>query len=342
MPELIATEQRNPATIDLDLRSSREVIDALMQEDVVALGAAQATATDLATAVDRALERTTAGGRVHYFGAGASGRLAVLDATEATPTFGVPPGFFVPHFPGGAEAFMDSRIDHEDAEELGHDDAVDVQTADVVVGITASGSTSYVRGALRRGRDAGALTVLITCNPASPLAELADVTVAPDTGAEALTGSTRLKAGTASSREAFAGLQRAGWQRAGWPAPKSGVRRMKHARALAAAIRANAAMSMTSPRAVGSTPAASRQRSASGAPPAQPASAARRVLRRCANAASTTANTCSRVAVVAGGSRRVKATRPEWIFGAGQKTFMPMTPALRMWLYQAAFTDGTP
>lgn len=198
MPELIATEQRNPATIDLDLRSSREIINALMQEDVVALGAAQATATDLATAVDRTLERTTAGGRVHYFGAGASGRLAVLDATEATPTFGVPPGFFAPHFPGGAEAFMDSRIDHEDAEQLGHDDAAGVTSADVVVGITASGSTSYVRGALRRGRDAGALTVLITCNPASPLAELADVTVAPDTGAEALTGSTRLKAGTAT------------------------------------------------------------------------------------------------------------------------------------------------
>ena len=110
----------------------------------------------------------------------------------------------------------------------------------------------------------------------------------------------------------------------------------------ASAILANAAMSITSPRAVGSTPAARRQRSASAALPAQPASAARSVLRRWAKAASITAKTCSRVAVVTGGSRRVKATSPEWILGAGQKTFMPITPALRMLLYQAALTDGTP
>src|SRR6476469_1861001 len=95
-------------------------------------------------------------------------------------------------------------------------------------------------------------------------------------------------------------------------------------------------------RGLGSTPAARRQRSASAALPAQPARAARRVLRRCAKAASMTAKTASRVAVVAGGSLRVKATSPEWILGAGQKTFIPITPALRMLLYQAAFTEGTP
>ncbi len=165
MAELLTTEQRNASTVDLDLRSSREIIDALMREDAVAVGAAQLAAGDLATAVDRAHERTSAGGRVHYFGAGASGRLAVLDATEATPTFGMPQGFFTAHFPGGTEAFMDSRIDLEDAEQLGHDDASAVTAADVVIGITASGSTSYVRGALRRARETGALTVLITCQP---------------------------------------------------------------------------------------------------------------------------------------------------------------------------------
>ncbi len=117
MAELLTTEQRNASTVDLDLRSSREIIDALMREDAVAVGAAQLAAGDLATAVDRAHERTSAGGRVHYFGAGASGRLAVLDATEATPTFGMPDrGFFTAHFPGGTEAFMDSGIDREDAE----------------------------------------------------------------------------------------------------------------------------------------------------------------------------------------------------------------------------------
>ncbi|WP_223148684.1 N-acetylmuramic acid 6-phosphate etherase [Aeromicrobium ginsengisoli] len=198
MADLVATEERNASTLDLDLRTSREVIEALMREDAVAVRAAQRVADDLAMAVDRAHERTSAGGRIHYFGAGASGRLAVLDATEATPTFGTPQEFFTAHFPGGREAFMDSRIDREDAEQLGHDDAAAVMATDVAIGITASGSTSYVRGALRRAREAGALTVLITANPAASLAAVADVTVAPDTGAEALTGSTRLKAGTAT------------------------------------------------------------------------------------------------------------------------------------------------
>lgn len=197
MPEL-STESRSPKTMDLDLLPSRGVIDALLREDAVAVQAAQKAAENLADAVDRAHARTSAGGRVHYFGAGASGRLAVLDATEATPTFGVDNGFFVPHFPGGTPAIMDSGIDHEDAEQLGYDDAAVVAEDDVVLGITASGSTSYVRGALRRAREVAALSILVTCNPGAPLAGIADIEVVADTGAEALTGSTRLKAGTAT------------------------------------------------------------------------------------------------------------------------------------------------
>src|SRR5215207_991617 len=139
------------------------------------------------------------------------------------------------------------------------------------------------------------------------------------------------------------------WRR---PAPRGGAREKRctgawktlHAGSArrASAILAKAATSITSPRALGSTPAATRQRSASAPLPAQPDNAARRVLRRWAKAASMTAKTSSRLALVSGGSRRVKATRPDEILGAGQKTFMPITPALRMLLYQAALTDGTP
>lgn len=193
-----STEQRNPRTIDIDLWPSRRIIEAVLDEDAVAIDAAKSAAPALADAVDLAVERTGRGGRVHYFGAGASGRLSVLDATEATPTFGTPQGFFTPHFPGGADAFMDSNLDYEDAESTGYDDAAEITDTDVVVGITASGTTRYVAGALTRAREAGALTILIACNAGSPLAVLADVNVVAVTGPEAITGSTRLKAGTAT------------------------------------------------------------------------------------------------------------------------------------------------
>jgi N-acetylmuramic acid 6-phosphate etherase len=191
-----ATERRDPGTIDIDLWPSERIVRAVLAGDAAAIAAATEAAPALAEAVDRALSRTRRGGRVHYFGAGASGRLAVLDATEATPTFGTPPGFFAPHFPGGTAAIVDSALDHEDARAAGHDDAAGVRAADVAVGITASGTTPYVAGALDRARGAGALTVLVTCDAGSPLA--ADVTVVAATGPEAIAGSTRLKAGTAT------------------------------------------------------------------------------------------------------------------------------------------------
>ncbi|GIJ64246.1 N-acetylmuramic acid 6-phosphate etherase [Virgisporangium aurantiacum] len=192
------TEQRNPRTVHIDQWPSVRVVEALLAEDATAIAAAMVAAPALADAVDRASARIADGGRVHYFGAGASGRLAVLDATEATPTFGTPPGFFTPHFPGGAAAFADSSLDFEDAEPAGYDDAAPVGPGDVAVGLTASGTTPYVAGALRRAGAAGALTVLVACNADPPLAMLADVTVVADTGPEAIAGSTRLKAGTAT------------------------------------------------------------------------------------------------------------------------------------------------
>jgi N-acetylmuramic acid 6-phosphate etherase len=194
----VSTEDSNPRTTDLDRWPAGQVVDALLAEDALAVDAARAAGPALAKAVDLTLPRLAAGGRVHYFGAGASGRLAVLDATETTPTFGVPRDLFTAHFPGGAAAFADSGLDLEDAGTAGHEDAAAVGAGDVAVGVTASGSTRYVAGALARCRAAGALTVLVTSTVDAPLAAEVDVAVVAATGEEAVTGSTRLKAGTAT------------------------------------------------------------------------------------------------------------------------------------------------
>ncbi|MFI6731976.1 N-acetylmuramic acid 6-phosphate etherase [Nonomuraea sp. NPDC050451] len=199
MPQVAPpTESRNPRTADIDTLESGDVLRLLLDEDARAVEAARAATGPLARAVDEARLRLGRGGSVHYFGAGASGRLAVLDATEITPTFGVARGLFTAHFAGGPGALTDSSVDREDAEELGAADAGALGENDVAIGITASGATPYVAGALRAARAAGALTVLITCNPAAPLRDLAAILVVADTGPEALTGSTRLKAGTAT------------------------------------------------------------------------------------------------------------------------------------------------
>ncbi|GGP02105.1 N-acetylmuramic acid 6-phosphate etherase [Nonomuraea glycinis] len=198
MTQVPPTERRNPRTGDIDAQDSTGVLALLLDEDARAVEAARAATGRLAEAVDETHARLARGGRVHYFGAGASGRLAVLDATEITPTFGAPPELFTAHFAGGPQALTDSSIDREDAGALGTADAGGVGAADVAVGVTASGSTAYVIGALRGARAAGALTVLVTCNPDAAARDLADIVVAADTGPEALTGSTRLKAGTAT------------------------------------------------------------------------------------------------------------------------------------------------
>ena len=134
---------------------------------------------------------------MHYFGAGTSGRLAVLDAAELLPTFHVPDGLVVAHHAGGMEALLRAVENVEDSEEGGAADAVGVTGQDLVIGLAASGSTPYVAGALKAARAAGATTVLVTSNPSAPLAPLADIVIAADTGPEVIAGSTRLKAGTA-------------------------------------------------------------------------------------------------------------------------------------------------
>ena len=198
MTQLAPTEHRNPATVDLDLLPTDDLVTALLDEERAAAAAAHAAGPAIAVAVELAHAALARGGRLHYFGAGASGRLAVLDATELRPTFGVAHDFAVPHFPGGAAAVLDSGIDREDDAALGEADASRVAAGDVVIGVSASGTTAYVRTALAASSARGAATILITSNPTSPLTTSTSMTIVLDTGPEALTGSTRLKAGTAT------------------------------------------------------------------------------------------------------------------------------------------------
>lgn len=197
LPVSSRTEERNARTVDIDLVSTEEVLRLLNAEEATVAGAVASVLPVLATVVDHVVERIRAGGQVHYFGAGTSGRMGVLDSAEVIPTFGLEPGVFVAHQAGGQYALSTAVEGAEDDEALGAQDARAVSAADVVVGITASGRTPYVAGALRSARLAGALTVLVSSNPAAPLAALAQHGVLVDTGPEAIAGSTRLKAATA-------------------------------------------------------------------------------------------------------------------------------------------------
>jgi N-acetylmuramic acid 6-phosphate etherase len=191
------TEERHPGTHDLDSMSTLELLQALNDEDARVAPAVLQVLPALAAAVDLAVERIRAGGTVHYFGAGTSGRLAVIDAAELMPTFNAPDGLFVAHHAGGAEALFTAVENAEDDAELGVKEASVVGPRDVLVGLTASGRTPYVAGALAAARAIGALTVLITANPHAELAGKVEHLLAVDTGPEVITGSTRLKAGTA-------------------------------------------------------------------------------------------------------------------------------------------------
>lgn len=194
---LASTERRNERTRDIDLASPLERLQLLNAEDATVASAVAAVLPVLAQVVAETTARVRAGGRVHYFGAGSSGRIGVLDAAEVVPTFGVPPGVFVAHQAGGDAAVTKAAEGAEDAEPLGAQAAAGLTAADVAVGLSASGSTPYVGGALRAAAAAGALTVLVSSNPAAPLAQYARFCVLPDTGPEAIAGSTRLKAATA-------------------------------------------------------------------------------------------------------------------------------------------------
>ncbi|GAA4607167.1 N-acetylmuramic acid 6-phosphate etherase [Actinoallomurus liliacearum] len=194
----VPTEGRNPRTVDIDLLPTLDVLRLINAEDEQVPGAVAKMLPQIAKAADLAVDALRGGGRVHYFGAGTSGRLAVLDAAELPPTFGVSPDLFVAHHAGGLGALSQAVEGVEDDEDLGGRDAADVRLGELAVGITASGRTPYVVGALRAAAKQGAHTALISSNPRAAFGAEVDVNIAVETGPEAVTGSTRMKAGTAT------------------------------------------------------------------------------------------------------------------------------------------------
>jgi len=197
--ELPITEQENPRSSNLSSFSSSEIVALMNEEDKTVATAVQQTLKDVADAVDQIVLRLRSGGRLFYIGTGTSGRLGVLDAAECPPTFGVSPDLVQGVIAGGYEAC------HR-AVEASEDDAaasrVDLDQrgfnkGDALVGIAASGRTPYTVGAISYARQLGAFTVGLTCVPGSPITEAADVSIIPVVGPEVVTGSSRLKAGTA-------------------------------------------------------------------------------------------------------------------------------------------------
>jgi N-acetylmuramic acid 6-phosphate etherase len=191
------TESRNPKTSLIDRLPTIDILRLINGEDATVAEAVAVTLPQIALAVDLAVEALNNGNRLHYFGAGTSGRLAVLDAAELRPTYGLEPERVVAHIAGGHTALVNAVEGAEDDDETGFRTAKDVVIGDVAVGVSASGNTPFVGGALRAARAVGAHTVLVSANPAASLGPLADVHVAVDTGPEVITGSTRMKAGTA-------------------------------------------------------------------------------------------------------------------------------------------------
>jgi N-acetylmuramic acid 6-phosphate etherase len=195
----LVSETRNPETMDLDNLSTLDMVTKFNQQDATVAEAVRLTLPDVAKAVDAAAASLSAGGRLIYLGAGTSGRLGVLDASECPPTFGVPHGLVVGLIAGGPGALLKAVEGAEDNAQLGVSDlqALELKPQDMVVGIAASGRTPYVIGALRYARQLGCHTAAVSCNPASPIAHEAEIAISPVVGPEALTGSTRLKSGTA-------------------------------------------------------------------------------------------------------------------------------------------------
>ncbi|ENM5740061.1 N-acetylmuramic acid 6-phosphate etherase [Vibrio mimicus] len=198
LPHLVS-EGRNPETMDIDLLSSLEIVKRINQQDQLVPISVEKVLPEIAQAVDKITSAFKVGGRLIYMGAGTSGRLGVLDASECPPTFGVSDQMVIGLIAGGPEAILKAKEGAEDSPELGVADlkAINISAQDVVVGIAASGRTPYVIGALEYANDLGATSVALACNPDSTIAEIADIAICPVVGPEALTGSTRLKSGTA-------------------------------------------------------------------------------------------------------------------------------------------------
>jgi N-acetylmuramic acid 6-phosphate etherase len=196
---MLTTEQVNPNTSDIDRLSTIDALHLISREDQQVAGAVAQVIPAIARAVDGIAERLERGGRLVYVGTGTSGRLGVLDAAECPPTFGVPPEMVQGLIAGGYEACYRAVEASEDDADAGANDLASrgINSGDAIVGIAASGRTPYTIGALRYARKLGALTICITCNKETPLADVVEIPIEPVVGPEVIAGSTRLKSGTA-------------------------------------------------------------------------------------------------------------------------------------------------
>lgn len=196
----LTTETPNPVSSDLDSLSTIELVRLISAEDEKVAAAVATQADTIAAAIDLIAAKLAAGGRLIYVGAGTSGRLGVLDASECPPTFNADPGQVIGLIAGGETALTTAVEGAEDSPEQGAEDidSIDISAGDVVVGIASSGATPYVIGALDHARAKGATVIGFTCNRGAALAEHSDLTITVVVGPEVLTGSTRMKAGTAT------------------------------------------------------------------------------------------------------------------------------------------------
>jgi len=200
MLDHLTTEQRNPASDQIDSMSSLEIVRLMNEEDAKIAAAVEKETETIAAAIDLIAEAFLEGGRLIYMGAGTSGRLGVLDASECPPTFNSPPELVVGLIAGGKQALTNAIEGAEDRPEFAIADLKELGLSqkDVLVGIATSGRTPYVIAGLKYAQERGAQAIALTCNQENQLAEVANLTICPIVGPEVVTGSTRLKAGTAT------------------------------------------------------------------------------------------------------------------------------------------------
>ena len=197
--EKLLTEERNSKTINIDQQSSLGIIEIINQEDQKIATAIQAILPDIARTVDYIVAAIQAGGRLFYLGAGTSGRMGILDASECPPTYGTHPELVQGLIAGGAQAILHAVEGAEDSDILAAEDlrGKQLNSSDILIGIAASGRTPYVMGGLRYAKSIGCRTVSLTCTPNSEMGRIADQSLTVLTGPEVIMGSTRMKAGTA-------------------------------------------------------------------------------------------------------------------------------------------------
>lgn len=196
---MLNTEQRNPRTTHIDTMSTAEMLSVMQEEYVYAARAVEPELPAIEEAVEAITARMRRGGRLFYMGCGTSGRLGVLDASECPPTYGVEHGLVVGIIAGGDGAIRRAVEGAEDSREAGICDleACEPNENDTLIGVSVAGGAAYVLGALTLAKEKGMLTVALSCNAGCPMEQIADIAIHPDTGAEVVTGSTRMKAGSA-------------------------------------------------------------------------------------------------------------------------------------------------